>query len=553
MEFLNNKFFISLLLIVVFFSFSARIALAGGSLNFFKSILNPISIITSFKDIFSGNFNFGDLAGPLGGGLFCFLGQNGAYWSGCAGGTTSTFITANSDACGRTGFQIPITFYNFQMNTNYYQKQEVVCTDIFGWGNCNASCDNRWWCRKETVKSCVPDSNFRDADRQIEVYRLSVNSGWSTKEYVEDLSKESPNGFLNITNGAYHSFAPRNRITRELLFTTPYSNICQGAVCKFIDGTAPENSYIIYVARITGNYTAFSLIGNCQGPFCGLWGNSGNQNVVEPPPDCPAPLEGKIFSSKSPDIQPTLPWEDLGDAFIGPYQTPTMEVCQPISGSCGNAPSFCEIPDSASLCSVGTLASAPVLSESTWNWTCNGSNGGSDASCGASYCLPVVGLSAPAIVEYPNNINLTWTSTHADSCSASGDWSGSKSASGTEPISKPRGAYTFTLTCKGLGGTSLPASATVKVIKVPKCSFFPTPSKIILPQSSTLFWSCEYADNCAIDQGIGSISNTSGSHQVRPSKTTTYTLTCSSPDASRSYTAKIDVGATPDLKEINPR
>ena len=57
----------------------------------------------------------------------------------------------------------------------------------------------------------------------------------------------------------------------------------------------------------------------------------------------------------------------------------------------------------------------------------------------------------PVTVAYRdrNSLNLSWTSTNADSCTASGDWSGSKAISGSQTISLSQvRTYTFTLTCQ---------------------------------------------------------------------------------------------------------
>ncbi len=169
---------------------------------------------------------------------------------------------------------------------------------------------------------------------------------------------------------------------------------------------------------------------------------------------------------------------------------------------------------------------------------------------------PTVDLTSWPTFELPEQIHLRWTSTNADSCVASGDWSGNKPTQGDEYLSKPRGAYTFTLTCTGPGGgpgDSASDSVTVKVIQVPQCTFTANPFSIIPPASSTLSWSCQYADSCSIDQGIGSVNNVSGTKGVRPVKTTTYTLTCSGLDDSRSYQSTVNIGFIPKLREVIPR
>ncbi len=61
---------------------------------------------------------------------------------------------------------------------------------------------------------------------------------------------------------------------------------------------------------------------------------------------------------------------------------------------------------------------------------------------------------------------LTWTSQNANSCTASGDWSGSKSISGSESTGNLTSSRTYTITCTGTGG-SVSDSATIYIQQVP--------------------------------------------------------------------------------------
>ena len=66
---------------------------------------------------------------------------------------------------------------------------------------------------------------------------------------------------------------------------------------------------------------------------------------------------------------------------------------------------------------------------------------------------PTLELSAsPTRVRSGRTIMLDWSSTDANSCTASGNWSGSKAGSGSASI-KISSAVTFTLTCIGDGGS----------------------------------------------------------------------------------------------------
>lgn len=68
---------------------------------------------------------------------------------------------------------------------------------------------------------------------------------------------------------------------------------------------------------------------------------------------------------------------------------------------------------------------------------------------------PTVTLTAdPTAVNSGATTTLTWTSTDAASCVASGSWSGAKPTSGTQSTAPLTVASTFTLTCSGAGGST---------------------------------------------------------------------------------------------------
>ena len=171
--------------------------------------------------------------------------------------------------------------------------------------------------------------------------------------------------------------------------------------------------------------------------------------------------------------------------------------------------------------------------------------------------LPAIDFKGPDVVEIPDSITLFWATERAGSLMASGDWSGSKQVGPlpykSETFTKPRGSYTFILAASNSSGGSATSQVNTRVIQVPRCAFSADPVSIIPPKYSTLSWSCQYADACSIDQGIGSVNPVSGTKSVRPSQTTTYTLTCSGLDGSRSYQTTVNVGFTPKIREIIPR
>ncbi len=106
-----------------------------------------------------------------------------------------------------------------------------------------------------------------------------------------------------------------------------------------------------------------------------------------------------------------------------------------------------------------------------------------------------------------------------------------------------------------------PAPAPAPPPKAPMISQFSAePSSIERGQSATLRWSVSNATDINIDNGIGTVDAT-GSRQVFPNNSTTYTLTAKGPGGSTSETASVNVTvpappppppppARPDLSQL---
>ena len=61
---------------------------------------------------------------------------------------------------------------------------------------------------------------------------------------------------------------------------------------------------------------------------------------------------------------------------------------------------------------------------------------------------------APTQAISPASIVLTWSSTGASACAASGGWSGAKATSGTQTLTDVRASATYTLTCSEGSGSA---------------------------------------------------------------------------------------------------
>src|SRR3989344_2356584 len=94
---------------------------------------------------------------------------------------------------------------------------------------------------------------------------------------------------------------------------------------------------------------------------------------------------------------------------------------------------------------------------------------------------PTLNFSAnPTSVSSGSSSTLTWSTANADTCIASGAWSGTKAVSGSESTGSLTSTQTYTLTCSGSGG-SVNRNVTVTVTSTPT----PPPTPPPPPSSST--------------------------------------------------------------------
>ncbi len=114
---------------------------------------------------------------------------------------------------------------------------------------------------------------------------------------------------------------------------------------------------------------------------------------------------------------------------------------------------------------------------------------------------------SPASIQAGQTSTLTWSSTDATGCTASGAWSGSKPASGSQAVS-PSQTATYTLACSGAGG-SVTRSATVTVT---------APSNSPAPNTAQVIWSAGMEANNMnewyLDSGGGEFNSGGGTSEA---------------------------------------
>lgn len=85
--------------------------------------------------------------------------------------------------------------------------------------------------------------------------------------------------------------------------------------------------------------------------------------------------------------------------------------------------------------------------------SCGGGGGGGSSDPDQTITInPIINsfISSSSSITVGNSVDLTWTTTNTISCSASGDWNGTKTLSGSENlVLSDVKTYTFTLTCRG--------------------------------------------------------------------------------------------------------
>jgi len=157
---------------------------------------------------------------------------------------------------------------------------------------------------------------------------------------------------------------------------------------------------------------------------------------------------------------------------------------------------------------------------------------------------PTVSLAASqGTVAKGQAVTLRWSASSAQSCTASGGWTGTQPTSGSLNTSPLTATTQFTLTCSGADGTAA-QTATVAVLatSAPTVSLSASPTSITSGDYSTLTWSSTNASSCSASGGwTGSVA-TSGSKATDPlTVSTTYTLTCTGSGGSASQNTTITV------------
>ncbi len=139
-------------------------------------------------------------------------------------------------------------------------------------------------------------------------------------------------------------------------------------------------------------------------------------------------------------------------------------------------------------------------------------------------------------------VTLTWSATNATSCTATGGWTGARSASGTEASGNLAQATTFTLACTGAGGNAT-AQVTINVTHpLPVVTVTATPVAIAAGASTQIEWSVTNATACTASGGWTGARATQGTETSAVlNANAAFTLTCTGPGGSANGSSTVRV------------
>jgi Big-like domain-containing protein/beta-propeller repeat-containing protein len=161
---------------------------------------------------------------------------------------------------------------------------------------------------------------------------------------------------------------------------------------------------------------------------------------------------------------------------------------------------------------------------------------------------PTVTISAaPTSIVLGKTATLTWSSTNATACTASGSWTGSEVVSGTATVTPTAaGAPSYVLTCTGAGGSAdATAALTVTTPAAPTVTIAVAPTTITVGQAATVTWSSTNATACTASGSWTGAEAVSGTATVTPTAAgaSSYVLTCTGTGGSANATAALTVDA----------
>ena len=159
----------------------------------------------------------------------------------------------------------------------------------------------------------------------------------------------------------------------------------------------------------------------------------------------------------------------------------------------------------------------------------------------------------PSTVIAGNTATLTWTSTNATSCTASGAWSGALPISGSQSVTPlVAGNAVYTLTCSGIGGSTSTSASLGVTPAPPTVELNASSTSVYVGQPLVLNWLTLSVTSCTASGAWSGSQPVSGKTTITPTiaGTLTYTLACTGPAGNASNSVAVVVN-TPSVSLKN--
>ncbi len=242
----------------------------------------------------------------------------------------------------------------------------------------------------------------------------------------------------------------------------------------------------------------------------------------------------------------TFTFQCTGPGGTSPLASVTVNVnAAPVNGACASTHYSC---------TAGTSINN-VNGSTAYTWTCQGSGGGTNASCSEAK-LPTGTLSAsPTTITSGQSSTLTWSSTNATSCTAAGGFTTGGATSGSTTVSPPT-TSSYQIYCDNSGGRTYSNIVTVTVSPPPTVTINAAPSRVLSGGATTVSWSAANVSSCSITRNGAlwkSLTATSGSLSGSAGDTitsqTVYVMKCTG-SASATATATEIVNVVQSFQEF---
>jgi hypothetical protein len=215
-----------------------------------------------------------------------------------------------------------------------------------------------------------------------------------------------------------------------------------------------------------------------------------------------------IACSAGQKVQPTAPTVSLAatPTSVGSGATSTLTWSSTNATACTGSGGW-----SGAVAPSGTQVTAALTASTSYSLTCTGSGGSSPP---ASVTVAVVPVPTASLTANPQTVamggtsTLTWTSTNATSCTASGAWSGAQPASGTLGTGALSASATYSLVCSGTGGSSGTVSTTVTVAASGSPAL--SPHRAAITQSQTLQFTATVSAGVTVTWTVDGIAGGNG-------------------------------------------